>query len=423
MKISLLMPALLSLSLLVPAPATAADWIDLGYGIILDNTPLPKLPPDADEKARNHRHAVIEERKKREQEAREEVAKLRKLQDEEYAGWERVTRAQKELDSLRYEMDRKSKTEEEYLRMKRDIEWKMRELERLKSDASSAPFTREMEKRDRERERKDPAFARERREKEMGEAWEEELRRRKEWGRAREMLRNDAEEADRKRREEEAGWMHIFRSGKQCGYANFRGTPVIAARFDDCVDFRENVARVKVGGKWGFVDRTGKEVVPPQYDYAWDSYSGKARVRIGEEVREIVLPPYTGPLPERPPGPFIISVQGETPRELAKSLPPFPKNDPRSRERRIYRSGTRCGFTDSRGNTVIEARYDDCMDFRENVARVKVDGKWGFIDRSGNMVVSPQYDYVWDSYSGKARVRTGEEVREIVLPITAGTLP
>jgi hypothetical protein len=38
------------------------------------------------------------------------------------------------------------------------------------------------------------------------------------------------------------------------------------------------MAEVKTGGKWGFIDKTGKEVIPPVYDYVGAFYEGLARV-------------------------------------------------------------------------------------------------------------------------------------------------
>ena len=36
--------------------------------------------------------------------------------------------------------------------------------------------------------------------------------------------------------------------------------------------------QVEVGGKWGFIDKTGKEVIVPQYDQANTFRNGKAYV-------------------------------------------------------------------------------------------------------------------------------------------------
>ena len=36
--------------------------------------------------------------------------------------------------------------------------------------------------------------------------------------------------------------------------------------------FSEGLARVRVGGKWGFIDTAGKMAIPPQFDYT-DNFS------------------------------------------------------------------------------------------------------------------------------------------------------
>ena len=42
----------------------------------------------------------------------------------------------------------------------------------------------------------------------------------------------------------------------------------IQPQFDEATDFSEGLAAVKIGGKWGFVDKSGKFVIPLG-DYKW----------------------------------------------------------------------------------------------------------------------------------------------------------
>jgi hypothetical protein len=51
------------------------------------------------------------------------------------------------------------------------------------------------------------------------------------------------------------------------GYLDDRGRIVIAPRFDTAAAFEDGRARVTVGGKCGFVDRSGREVTPLRYSH------------------------------------------------------------------------------------------------------------------------------------------------------------
>jgi hypothetical protein len=41
---------------------------------------------------------------------------------------------------------------------------------------------------------------------------------------------------------------------------------VIPAQFEDARDFSEQLAAVKSGAKWGFIDKAGKIVIPAQFE-------------------------------------------------------------------------------------------------------------------------------------------------------------
>lgn len=48
-----------------------------------------------------------------------------------------------------------------------------------------------------------------------------------------------------------------------------------------CKTASEGLMRFELDGKWGFIDRTGKMVIPPTYDAAYDFSEGLAAVRVG----------------------------------------------------------------------------------------------------------------------------------------------
>ena len=52
----------------------------------------------------------------------------------------------------------------------------------------------------------------------------------------------------------------------------------LAKKYDYAGGFSEGLARVKLNDKLGFIDKTGKQVVPCVYDDAWNFSEGLARV-------------------------------------------------------------------------------------------------------------------------------------------------
>jgi hypothetical protein len=147
--------------------------------------------------------------------------------------------------------------------------------------------------------------------------------------------------------------------------------------------FREGLAAVRLGddktGKWGFIDKAGKEVIPCKYDITSGFSDGLAAVRLGDGKtgkwgfidkagKEIVPPKYD----------FAMGFQ----------LLPIDFDDlPRVRlyfdDRAIVRLNEKWGFIDKAGKEVIPCKYDLAKNFDSDLAQVRLNGKWGFIDKAG----------------------------------------
>ncbi|MEO0469899.1 MAG: WG repeat-containing protein, partial [Bacteroidota bacterium] len=125
--------------------------------------------------------------------------------------------------------------------------------------------------------------------------------------------------------------------------------------------------RAKKNGKWGFLDVTGKEIVPFRYANAGDFYDGLARVRIG---------PRWG----------FVNMEGELaiPSEMLE-VGDFSEGLAAARDKRGF------GFIDTLGNWVIKPGFDDARGFLQQHAVVKKNGKFGIINRSGSWVLKPEY--------------------------------
>ena len=77
--------------------------------------------------------------------------------------------------------------------------------------------------------------------------------------------------------------------------------------------FQDGLAWVETYSKWGYIDKAGTMVIPPQFDGAEGFSEGLARVQIGVEVTppmgsSIVPVPWS--LPPYLPGKGSVSVQG-----------------------------------------------------------------------------------------------------------------
>ena len=95
-------------------------------------------------------------------------------------------------------------------------------------------------------------------------------------------------------------------------------------------------ATYRVDGRWGFIDTTGRVVLPPTYAF------------------------------------MGVFCEGLT----------------------IAATDAGDVYLDVNGNVALPGPYQEATDFIDGLARVKVDGRWGIIDRSGAFVHPPEFDKI-----------------------------
>lgn len=49
------------------------------------------------------------------------------------------------------------------------------------------------------------------------------------------------------------------------------------------------------------------------------------------------------------------------------------------------------GYIDTKGNVLVEIKYDDVRDFKNGIAIVNYKGKWGYIDAKGSEIIKPSF--------------------------------
>jgi hypothetical protein len=180
------------------------------------------------------------------------------------------------------------------------------------------------------------------------------------------------------------------------GYIDVHGAFAIPPRFEDGGDFEANgLAPVKVGGKWGFIDTRGEMIIRPQFDElsvrdpGFDTY-GYARVKTGDGWHlvdasgHIFGPPHLGVIsPFSSEGIARVVGPGDFGRE-------------------------KTGLIDRHGDYVLRPSFDTIREFVNGFAQARRGSKWGFIDTRGNVVVDFRYeDHTEDFKNGVAKGNLG----------------
>jgi len=196
----------------------------------------------------------------------------------------------------------------------------------------------------------------------------------------------------------------VYKNGAQApstvGFVDKTGKVVIPAEYEMAWDFSEGFARAQKSGKIGFIDKTGKAITPFQYSAAGDFCGGMAAVSkdgkagfIDQTGKEVI--------------PYIYDDVHGFFQGLA-----------------AVKKGGKWGFIDKTGKETIPFQYDDVGSFFQGLVGVKKGGKWGFIDKAGETVIDFQYDEVGTFANGLAAVKQGskfgyvDKTGELVIPCT-----
>ncbi len=142
----------------------------------------------------------------------------------------------------------------------------------------------------------------------------------------------------------------ISKYGAKLGFIDKSGNNVIKPQFDSVKYFSNGLACVKKD-KWGYLNSTGKMITDFKYDNARSFSEGLAAINAPDD--------------------FGIN---------------------------------KWGFIDKTGEITIPLKYEDVRDFHEGLAAFNDKGLWGFIDTKGNVVIKPLYSKVDDFSSGIAYV-------------------
>ena len=178
------------------------------------------------------------------------------------------------------------------------------------------------------------------------------------------------------------------------GFIDNTGANIVNPVFEDALDFSEGLAAVKLNGKWGCIDSTGATVIDHKFDSVGYFKEGLACIRMDKKYGYIDT---TGEV-------VIPAVYDSSAQRFSDGLAWIREGD--------HISG-KYGFIDKKGNLVTEVEYDYVKDFRDGLAPIRIgsnnDGKFGYINTKGEIVVKPKYQRALILNEGMGLIRLGDD--------------
>lgn len=115
---------------------------------------------------------------------------------------------------------------------------------------------------------------------------------------------------------------------------------------------------MKIGTKWGYIDKTGKIVIEPKFEDASVYVNGVARVKIDGKL-------------------LYIDITGNESRA----------DDFFYEGLAVFREGDKFGYVDRTGNAAIQPQFDEAESFSNGLAVVSFGEKKALINQKGKVII------------------------------------
>jgi hypothetical protein len=228
------------------------------------------------------------------------------------------------------------------------------------------------------------------------------------------------------------------------GTIDYSGNFIIQPQFSFFSDFVDGVARVCIDNKWGLIDTTGKYILTPQYAYIAEFSEGLAAFLIATDSLKCSW--YIDEFNSSKPNAFgsfwgyidrngteIIPAQYVFAFRFSEGLAiagiPNMSDESKPDTNLKYRifnlhyyskyqleegnfdyfplPPAKICYINKKGKVIIATDYDECAEFYQGYAKIKVDDKLGVINKQGKLVIKPKYDYMEIFRYGYALVNNG----------------
>jgi hypothetical protein len=215
-----------------------------------------------------------------------------------------------------------------------------------------------------------------------------------------------------------AGAPFQIRRGKKWGFMDRTGKVIIEPQFEAVNDFFQGRAAVLKNGKWGYINESGMEIIPFSFDGALDFTGEIAPVLVGRKWGYIDLN-----------GRWIISPRFQAAAEMKDGLARVLHWERLECSRKTYTNENapiytfqmptimtammsgcaplngRYGFVDPSGKFAIQPSLQWAEDFSEGLASFGIQHKFGYVDAKGKTVISPRFESAANFSDGLAAVR------------------
>jgi hypothetical protein len=202
------------------------------------------------------------------------------------------------------------------------------------------------------------------------------------------------------------------------GYLDKTGAFAVKPEFAEADEFAEGLARVTLDSKsppkWGYINTKGEWAIQPQFVFADNFSEGVAAVGIaydGEDedkehgARKYLFPPKARCGYIDKSGKWVVPAKYDEAKKFSEGLAAVAVGEWRKAPwgKALVRI-TYWGYTNKDGLLVIEAKFDNAFPFSEGMAAVEKNHKYGYINKAGEIVVKPQFEEAGSFNRGRALV-------------------
>ncbi|MBC8000295.1 MAG: WG repeat-containing protein, partial [Leptolyngbya sp.] len=172
---------------------------------------------------------------------------------------------------------------------------------------------------------------------------------------------------------------------RKWGYIDRTGKQVIAAQFLTARDFSHGLAAARKGMYGGYLNKAGEFAIEPKYGQIDDfDASGTAKVSIGKSAGRIDTK-----------GNFVIEPKYRKVGSISKDLFWIDDNE-------------KYGIVDRKGKIIVRPQYDEIGKMSEALIPFKKSDRWGYLDKDGKVKIGAKYLFAGTFLNGVAFAKQAE---------------